>query len=111
PALPTFTRTRSHASPLVTLTLTLSLALAVVACGPMGGTGDAGSEGGSDASVVDTAPGPPRCSATPPPCSDQQAMSLPFRDNVAAGAITAETAPAGEFATHIDATGGGLMMT
>lgn len=105
----TFTRVRSRAASLIALTLTLGAA----ACGPAGGTSDAGSsEAGSDASTVDVAPGPPRCSATPPPCSDQQAMALPFRDNVAAGVITEETPAApGEFATHIDATGGGLMMT
>lgn len=82
---------------------------ASVACGPERSTDednevpDAGQQ--PDAGQVTTEP---RCEATPVTCFDESLTQLRLFDVVNEAAITEETAPEGEFRTHVDARGGGL---
>lgn len=84
----------------------ISLALALsAACGP--GTMMPGDGSTADAATTPEAAAP-RCSATPPACTDEQVMTLRLFTTVNPAVVEAETAPAGEFVTHIDASAGGM---
>ncbi len=85
----------------------------LVACGPGAGGGDAspGDGAAGDASADSAAPRAPRCSATPPPCTDEQVSGLRLFGTTSPAMITAETAPMGEFISRVDARGGGMTPT
>lgn len=109
----TLVKSRSALSGLVRRALVAAIVACTVACGGNGG-GTPAADGGalSDGGAVASDGGAQAdAGVREVRCMDQSIATLPLFESASTRAITAETAPSGEFNTLIDATAGGLSPT